>query len=77
MSSSVEIIIQGHLDLDWADWLEGFTITHLENDQTALKGAVSDQAALYGLIGKLRDLGLHLTSVQYGESPINQDSSDR
>ena len=56
----------------WADWLEGFTITHLDNDQTALKGTVTDQAALYGLIGKLRDLGLNLISVNYGESPIDQ-----
>lgn len=75
MSSSVEIIIQGHLDPDWADWLEGFKITHLDNDQTALKGVVADQAALYGLIGKLRDLGLKLISVHYGKSPINQVST--
>ena len=75
MSSSVEIKIQGHLDPDWADWLEGFTITHLENDQTILTGTAPDQASLYGLIGKLRDLGLKLISVHYGESALGEDST--
>jgi len=71
MSSSVEIKIQGHLDPDWADWLEGFTITHLEDDQTSLKGAVTDQANLYGLIGKLRNLGVQLVSTTYGETSFS------
>jgi len=70
MSSSVEIVLEGHLDPDWADWLEGFTITHTPDDLTLLAGAVPDQASLYGLIAKLRDLGLKLVSVQYGEAPL-------
>jgi hypothetical protein len=69
--SSVEIKIQGHLDPDWADWLEGFTITHLDDDQTALKGIISDQAALFGLIGKLRDLGVQVDSITYGASSVD------
>lgn len=75
MSSSVEIIIQGHLDPDWADWLEGFTITHTPDDLTLLTGTVPDQASLYGLIGKLRDLGLKLISVHYGETSLNEDTT--
>jgi hypothetical protein len=74
MSSSVEIKIQGHLDPDWTDWLEGFTITHTPDDFTLLTGMVSDQASLYGLMAKLRDLGLTLMSVHYGESPVDKDS---
>jgi hypothetical protein len=72
--SSVEIRVQGHLDLAWADWLEGFTIKHLEREVTLLTGTVTDQSALYGLIAKLRDLGVKLISVNYGDSPLNQDS---
>ena len=74
--SQVEIRVAGHLDPDWADWLEGFTITHLENDQTLLTGASPDQASLYGLIGKLRDLGLKLISVHYGETGFKDASTN-
>ena len=72
--SQIEIRVDGHLDLSWADWLEGFTITHTQDDQTLLTGTVPDQASLYGLIGKLRDLGLKLISVHYGDSPFYEDS---
>jgi hypothetical protein len=72
MPSYVEIRIQGHLDPDWADWLEGFTITHTPDDLTLLDGTVPDQASLYGLIGKLRDMGVQLVSITYRDPPINQ-----
>ena len=72
--SQIEIRVDGHLDLSWADWLEGFTITHTQDDQTLLTGTVPDQASLYGLIGKLRDLGLKLISVHYGDSRFYEDS---
>ena len=74
--SQVEIQVGGHLDPDWADWLEGFTLQHTEDQKTILSGIVSDQSALYGLIGKLRDLGLKLISVHYDESDIVKNSSD-
>ena len=72
--SQVEIRIAGHLDPSWADWLEGFTITHTQDEHTLLTGTVADQAALYGLLAKLRDLGLKLISVHYDEAPLDQDS---
>jgi hypothetical protein len=72
--SSVDIRVQGHLDPAWADWLEGFTISHLEGEVTLLTGTVTDQAALYGLIAKLRDLGVKLISVNFGNPQVNQDS---
>ena len=62
----VEIRIEGQLDIGWKDWLGEFSIEHTEQNQTLLTGSVQDQAALYGLIGKLRDLGVKLVSIDYG-----------
>lgn len=59
----VEIRATGHLDKSWTQWLEGFTFTYTEQNETVLTGMVRDQAALYGLIAKLRDLGIQLVAV--------------
>ena len=53
----------GELDQRWALWFDGLTITHEPNGETTLHGPVVDQVALYGLIGKARDLGLTLIAV--------------
>jgi hypothetical protein len=58
-----EIRIEGHLEKRWADWFEGLTITALDNGETLLTGSVVDQAALHGLLRKVRDLGMLLLSV--------------
>jgi len=58
-----EIRIKGHLDNRWANWFEGLTITALDNGEALLTGPVIDQAALHGLLRKVRDLGLPLLSV--------------
>ena len=58
-----EIRIEGHLEKRWADWFEGLTITALDNGETLLTGSVVDQAALHGLLRKVRDLGMPLLSV--------------
>ena len=58
-----EIRIKGHLDNRWADWFEGLTITLEDNGETLLTGPVVDQAALHGLLRKVRDLGMPLISV--------------
>lgn len=58
-----EIKLMGHLGPQWADWFDGMTITLEENGITVLCGPVVDQAALYGLLKKTRDLGLPLLSV--------------
>jgi hypothetical protein len=58
-----EIRVAGHLSPQWADWFEGLTITLEEDGNTLLTGPVADQAALHGLLKKVRDLGLSLLSV--------------
>jgi len=60
---TVEIRVKGHIDKHWSDWFEGLIIRHTEQDETILLGTVVDQAALYGLLAKLRNLGLSLLSV--------------
>ena len=60
---SYEIRIKGHLDNRWAAWFEGLTITLEDNGDTLLTGPVIDQAALHGLLKKVRDLGMPLLSV--------------
>lgn len=58
-----QIRVEGHLGQQWADWFEGLTITLVEDGDTLLTGSVVDQAALYGLLKKVRDIGLPLVSV--------------
>jgi hypothetical protein len=62
-----EIRLKGHLDDKWADWFDGLTITRSDNGETVLRGAVVDQAALHGVLRKVRDLGLPLLSVNLVE----------
>ncbi|MEM8533037.1 MAG: hypothetical protein AAGF95_19485 [Chloroflexota bacterium] len=64
----VEIRVKGHLDNRWANWFEGMTITLEDNGSTLLTGPVVDQAALHGLLKKVRDLGIALVSVNCAKS---------
>ena len=59
-----EIRIKGHLDDRWADWFEGLTFTHESDGTTLLDGLLTDQAALHGVLNRIRDLGLPIISVQ-------------
>jgi hypothetical protein len=68
-----QIRIRGHLGHKWADWFEGLAITLENNGDTLLTGPVIDQAALHGLLKKVRDLGLPLVSV----SPLEGSQTDQ
>lgn len=63
-----QIRIKGHLGRQWRNWFEGLTITLEEDGNTLLTGPVCDQAALHGLLKKVRDLGMPLLSVNSVES---------
>jgi len=58
-----KIRLEGHLDRQWTEWFDGLTITMEENGDTILTGPVLDQAALHGLLRKVRDLGIPLLSI--------------
>jgi hypothetical protein len=59
-----EIWVKGHLDGRWSEWFDGLQITNLENGEAMLSGDIVDQAALHGLLNKVRDLGLPLVAVR-------------
>ena len=58
-----QIRLQGHLDARWSDWFDGLTLTRESDGATTLEGPVVDQAALHGLLQRVRDTGLPLVSV--------------
>jgi hypothetical protein len=65
----VEIRVKGQIDRDWSDWMSGLAIAHTGQGETVLTGSVRDQAALYGLLNRLSDLGLQLNSVTSTNAP--------
>ena len=70
------IKIQGYLDSYWEDWFAGFSLTHLACNETQLSGSLPDQAALFGLLERIRDLNLTLISV-VRVGPSKQSSEKR
>jgi len=68
-----EIRIQGHLDSRWTGWFDGLSLTHSSDGTTVIRGPVVDQAALHGLLQKVRDIGLPLVSVTHvGREQANE-----
>ncbi len=70
-----QIRLKGHLGRHWTDWFDGLTITLEDNGETLLTGPVVDQAALHGLLRKVRDVGMPLLSV-VGVKPGWADTSE-
>jgi hypothetical protein len=73
MPEYYEIKLTGHLDQRWSNWFAGMKLTHLEGGETLLSGSLPDQAALHGLLERVRDLNLQLISVTC-ETPSTQDA---
>ena len=69
------ITIKGHLDPEWSDWFDGLTITLVGNGETMLIGPLIDQAALHGVLIKIRDLGLPLLSLTRIEAGRENESN--
>ena len=69
----VEIMIKGHINQNWSDWLGRLAVNHTDDGNTLLSGLVRDQAVLYGLLSQLSHLGIQLISVASG-SPTSTRS---
>jgi hypothetical protein len=74
--SVYEIRVKGHLDGRRSEWFDGLEITNLENGEAELSGEIVDQAALHGVLSKVRDLNLPLIAVS-GVGPERQDPTIR
>lgn len=72
MAQHYEIRLKGHLDLSWSEWLDDMTIIHQDNGETLLTGPVADQAALHGVLNRMRDIGIPLISV----NPVDETQAD-
>ncbi len=59
-----ELCIKGHLDERWSEWFDGLEMTYPSDGETLLSGPVADQAALHGLLARVRDLNLELLSIR-------------
>jgi hypothetical protein len=64
MPTVYEIRIEGQLDPAWSEWLEGISIVPLPNGETLLAGPMADQAALHGLLNRIRDMNLKLVGIE-------------
>lgn len=77
MPEYYEIKIKGHLDSHWSEWFAGLQLTHPEESETLLSGPLPDQAALHGLLERIRDLNLTLISVSCSCSSTQFDEEKK
>jgi hypothetical protein len=74
--SFYEIRVKGHLDPCWSEWFDGLQITNESNGEALLSGYIPDQAALHGILARVRDLNLLLISVTSAHSDQQESSRD-
>ena len=74
MPEFYRIRVGGHLDSGWSEWFGGLRLTHEANGETVLSGLIVDEAALHGVLAKVRDLGLPLLAVNRVEPGLEQGS---
>jgi hypothetical protein len=72
-----EIRIRGRRDKDWVEWFDNMTLTHTSEGQTILTGPMPDQAALHGILNRIRDLNLELISVTQTEPAAKDESQSK
>jgi len=72
-----EIRVQGHIGQAWSRWFDNLTVRELDDGSTCLRGILPDQAALHGLLNRIRDLGMTLLSVQKLDPGQVEHNSDR
>jgi len=72
-ASTYEFRVKEMLDASWSEWFDGFTIAYTQDKETILTGHVIDQAALYGLLAKIRDLGLTLIAINKLEKEVQDE----
>jgi hypothetical protein len=78
MPEHYEIRVRGYLDQRWSEWFAGLRLAHLDGDETLLSGLLPDQAALHGLLERIRDLNLTLISVTRGDAQAHtSEPADR
>jgi hypothetical protein len=77
MTQVYEIRIEGHFDGQWADWFDSMSVTLEEDGTTLLTGPVADQSALFGLLRKVRDLGLTLVAVNRATAALKLQSTNK
>lgn len=71
----LDLRIKGHLDPKWSDWFDGLEMRHLPDGSTEISGPIVDQAALYGLLSRARDLGLTLLTVSAQTAVSTEETS--
>lgn len=72
MADVYQIRVRGHLGASWSEWFGGWRISNEDNGDMVLTGAVADQAALHGLLNRVRDLGLPLVAVAKIDEGVTQ-----
>lgn len=76
MAEYYEIKVKGFLDQKWSDWFAGLTVTHPDENVTLFAGSLPDQAALHGLLERIRDLNLTLISVTRGDQLVDDSQGE-